>query len=131
MSYKPNIVEKLFRAAVLGLIPSTLVILLYINFFLRGLRGLDNESKVQAGFRFFVEFEVLSLVWFLIYILSTVIGFRYGWEGYVSIFRWLARALEKIASAFVSGAPRKIKGEITPAERVKIIHNKQSHQDSR
>lgn len=126
MNYESSKIEKLMRGVMLGLIPPTLLGFLYLGLFAMFARYSPNEAKGVIGQWFFSGPETIGLVYFSIYVLSVIAGYRYGWSGYMRFFGSVGKLLDKMPryNDDLLSPHRDRTGEVSPKERVKNARNK-------
>ncbi|WP_040629226.1 MULTISPECIES: hypothetical protein [Microbulbifer] len=113
----------------LGFIPPTFALFAYIAFFARGARTAVGVSDV--GDLLFLSYgEILIASYIFLYIVSAVLGYFIGWDGFRLVAKKTGGTVEKIKF------PRKVSDRvfgpkvdmdakiISPRERVEMMHDK-------
>lgn len=102
----------------LGFVPVTFLIFIYVFFYALAARG--SSHKEEVGELFFASHEVIFMcVLITVYIVSAVFGYFKGWEGYTKAFSFLDKWLDN-TGGIVEDSGGKV---LTPKDRVRKMHN--------
>ena len=103
----------------LGFLPVTFLIFIYVFFFSLAARG--SSHKEEVGELFFANHETIFLcVLVVVYIVSAIFGYFKGWEGYTKAFSFLDKWLDNTGGIEVDSGAK----VLTPKDRVRKMHNK-------
>ncbi|WP_444922140.1 hypothetical protein ACJJID_07390 [Microbulbifer sp. CnH-101-G] len=116
--YQPSKAEKIARGLMLGLVPITFLIFIYVGFFALVTRG-TTYTGVIGGLFFASHEETFFCILTIVYIVSAIFGYFKGWEGYSKVFSLLGKWLDYTGGIVVDPGAK----VLTPRDRVRKMHN--------